>query len=184
MNKRKILVPVQQNLCYSSAPHNIPSAAGPSSAPLNSGMPPIENISMGDPSLDAGRMIMPTSLFSAQNSQMAMLHGMKGGKIKMEPAYSSNSEFTFCTDSFSDSHSATGDVPIPAFSSAELHVQPLNEQLVDIDTSSFGILGQIPRNFSFSDLTEDFTQSTGAPSCLTFNSFSPVSCEKKSILTN
>ncbi|CAA6673586.1 unnamed protein product [Spirodela intermedia] len=82
-------------------------------------------------------------------------------KIKMEPAYSSNSEFTFCTDnSFSDCHSGTGDVPIPPFSGAELHVQPLNEQLVDIDTSSFGILGQIPRNFSFSDLTEDFTHST------------------------
>ncbi|CAA7410828.1 unnamed protein product [Spirodela intermedia] len=150
---------LQQNLCYSSAPHrpgNIPSVAGPSS-----GMPPIENISMDDATLDAGRMGMATSLLSAHNPQMAMLHGMKGEKIKMEPAYSSNSEFTFCTDnSFSDCHSGTGDVPIPPFSGAELHVQPLNEQLVDIDTSSFGILGQIPRNFSFSDLTEDFTHST------------------------
>jgi len=29
-----------------------------------------------------------------------------------------------------------------------------------MDTSSYGFLSQIPRNFSFSDLTEDFSHST------------------------
>ena len=106
---------------------------------VNSEMPPVESIL--------------TNFISAQNPEISTLHGMNGGgTIKMEqPNYPSTSEFSFCSETgFSDCHVAS-----------ELHAQPMNDQLVDIDTSSFGILGQIPRNFSFSDLTEDFTQSSG-----------------------
>uniref|UniRef100_A0A1D1YZU6 Ribosomal RNA small subunit methyltransferase H n=1 Tax=Anthurium amnicola TaxID=1678845 RepID=A0A1D1YZU6_9ARAE len=157
---------LQQTLsCYTSTPSrpdNMPCPLAPSSSLVNGGPPSLQGIAITDAnSLHVERISLPTSLLSTQSSQMAMLHGMNGTTIKMEPTYSSNSEFTFCTDnSFSEGRSATGDAPLQSFSSTELNAQPLNEPFLDIDASSFGILSQIPRNFSFSDLTEDFTQST------------------------
>lgn len=55
-----------------------------------------------------------------------------------------------------------GNLSISHFSSVESSVQPLNENHSpwDADTSSFGFLGRIPRNFSLSDLTADFTNSS------------------------
>ncbi|WZZ29701.1 hypothetical protein YC2023_013102 [Brassica napus] len=38
--------------------------------------------------------------------------------------------------------------------------QPLSETLLDSEAATFGFLGQIPRNFSPSDLTADFSQSS------------------------
>ncbi|KAJ6380829.1 hypothetical protein OIU77_029679 [Salix suchowensis] len=46
------------------------------------------------------------------------------------------------------------------FGSGESSSQALGESILDADTSSFGFLSQIPRNFSLSDLTADFTQSS------------------------
>lgn len=39
--------------------------------------------------------------------------------------------------------------------------QPLSETLLDSEAATFGFLGQITRNFSLSDLTADFSQSSG-----------------------
>ncbi|KAF3618195.1 hypothetical protein FXO38_33572 [Capsicum annuum] len=47
------------------------------------------------------------------------------------------------------------------WSSVESKSQPLNEPLLDADTTSFGFLGEMPQNFGFSDLTADFTNSSG-----------------------
>ncbi|TMW89891.1 hypothetical protein EJD97_016513 [Solanum chilense] len=49
-----------------------------------------------------------------------------------------------------------GNPSLPDFSNVEPSVQPVNEDPWGVDTSSFGFLGKIPRNFSFSDLTADF----------------------------
>ncbi|PHT80555.1 hypothetical protein T459_13570 [Capsicum annuum] len=46
------------------------------------------------------------------------------------------------------------------WSSVESKSQPLNEPLLDADTTSFGFLGEMPQNFGFSDLTADFTNSS------------------------
>ncbi|CAN4109206.1 unnamed protein product [Withania somnifera] len=56
----------------------------------------------------------------------------------------------------------TGNPSISHFSSVESSVQPLNENRSpwDADNTSFGFLGRIPRNFSLSDLTADFTDSS------------------------
>ncbi|KAJ3670233.1 hypothetical protein LUZ60_010557 [Juncus effusus] len=78
--------------------------------------------------------------------------GANGSSIKTESGFNSNSDFGFCADpGFLDSN----------FSSSELTGQPLSvsDPILDMDPS-FGFLSQIPRNFSFSDLTEDFSQST------------------------
>ncbi|KAG6580891.1 hypothetical protein SDJN03_20893, partial [Cucurbita argyrosperma subsp. sororia] len=53
-----------------------------------------------------------------------------------------------------------GDVSVVPYSGMESSGQPMNEALLEPDTSSFGFLGQIPRNFSLSDLTADFSQSS------------------------
>ncbi|KAM3338306.1 hypothetical protein P3S68_030392 [Capsicum galapagoense] len=59
-----------------------------------------------------------------------------------------------------ESRSAMGDASVSSFSSVESNTQPLNEPLLDADTTSFGFLGEMPQNFGFSDLTTDFTNSS------------------------
>jgi hypothetical protein len=59
-----------------------------------------------------------------------------------------------------EGHSAVGDTSIPNFSN-ESNNQPLSDPLLEAEASTFGFLGQIPRNFSLSDLTADFSQSSG-----------------------
>ncbi|MQL98752.1 hypothetical protein Taro_031466 [Colocasia esculenta] len=151
--------------CYTSTPRpdNVPFPLGPSSTLLNGAEPPsFHSTAITDAtSLREERVDLPMSLLPCQSPQITMLHGMNGTTIKMEPTYSSNSEFTFCTvTSYSEGRPATGDAPLPSFSGTDLNGGTLNESMLDIDASSYGILSQIPGNFSFSDLTQDFTQST------------------------
>ncbi|PHT80561.1 hypothetical protein T459_13576 [Capsicum annuum] len=75
--------------------------------------------------------------------------------------YGGNSPFAFGPyDSYLESRSAMGDASVSSFSSVESNTQPLNEPLLDADTTSFGFLGEMPQNFGFSDLTTDFTNSS------------------------
>lgn len=97
------------------------------------------------------------SLLSAHSSTVGQFNGSNGTAIKAESSFSSNPEFAFCNDSaFLEPCQSMGDASGGSFSSSELNGQPIP----DMDTSSYGFLGQIPRNFSFSDLTEDFSHST------------------------
>ncbi|KAJ4760644.1 histidine-tRNA ligase [Rhynchospora pubera] len=66
--------------------------------------------------------------------------------------------FGFNDPGFLEPCPSMGDASGGSFSSSELTGQALADPILDID-SSFGFLSQIPRNFSFSDLTEDFSQS-------------------------
>ncbi|KAJ6808800.1 uncharacterized protein M6B38_279110 [Iris pallida] len=145
----------------SSRPDSLLGNGGSSSAIMNGGPSGNESIHLGNgSSVISGRMDVSPSLLSTQSSQVERSNGMNGTTIKSEPSYSNNSEFTFCTDgSYVETRLPIGDAPGASFSSSEMTGQPLNEPLLDIDSSSFGFLSQIPRNFSFSDLTDDFTQS-------------------------
>ncbi|OAY72779.1 uncharacterized protein LOC109715769 isoform X2 [Ananas comosus] len=102
-----------------------------------------------------------SSLPSMQNSTIGRIAGVNGTAVKTEPSYSSNSDFAFCNDNafLEAARPAIGDASGGSFSSSELTGQPLSDPLLDMDATSFGFLSQVPRNFSFSDLTEDFTQS-------------------------
>uniref|UniRef100_A0A0A9CZK4 Uncharacterized protein n=1 Tax=Arundo donax TaxID=35708 RepID=A0A0A9CZK4_ARUDO len=98
------------------------------------------------------------SLLAAHNSTVGQFNGHNGTTIKTEPSYSSNSDFPFVSDN-TFLEQPVGDVSGGSFSSSELNGQPMGDPILDMDSSSYGFLSQIPRNFSFSDLTEDFSQS-------------------------
>ena len=102
------------------------------------------------------------SLLSAHNSTVGQFNGGNGTTIKAESSFSSNQDFAFCNEStFLEPCQSIGDASGGSFSSSELNGQPISDPILDLDISSYGYLGQIPRNFSFSDLTEDFSHSAG-----------------------
>jgi hypothetical protein len=108
-------------------------------------------------SAHANRIDVPPNMLSSQSSNM----GINGGIIKSEVGYSGSSYMFGADGSILETRPNIGDASVAAFNSVESNSQPLNESLLDSDTSSFGFLGQIPRNFSLSDLTADFSQSSG-----------------------
>ncbi|XP_047261690.1 uncharacterized protein LOC124895298, partial [Capsicum annuum] len=56
---------------------------------------------------------------------------------------------SFSSVDYLESRSAMGDASVSSFSSVESNTQPLNEPLLDADTTSFGFLGEMPQNFGF-----------------------------------
>ncbi|EPS70561.1 hypothetical protein M569_04203, partial [Genlisea aurea] len=52
-----------------------------------------------------------------------------------------------------------GEVSISPLNGTEPKHQTVSESFLDMETNSLGFLGQIPRNFSLSDLTADFSNS-------------------------
>lgn len=172
---------MNQNACF--LPDTTPSTAMPDSLLPNGSSSGIVN---GTPSSDqfiyAGKVIhgLPSSmdasssLLAAHNSTAGRFNGDNGTTIKTEASYSGNSDFGFCNESaFLEPCQSIGDASGGSFSSSELNGQPLGDPIMDMDSSSFGFLSQIPRNFSFSDLTEDFSQSAGIIFCdITFFFFS------------
>ncbi|CAK7340213.1 unnamed protein product [Dovyalis caffra] len=110
----------------------------------------------------ANRIDAPPNMLSMQGSNMGLLQGMNGGIIKSEGGYSGTSPYMFGADgNVLDTRPSIADASVASFSSVESSSQALNESILDADTSSFGFLSQIPRSFSLSDLTADFTQSSG-----------------------
>lgn len=99
------------------------------------------------------------NLLMAQNSSMGIMQGMSGdGMIKSESGYVDGSSFMYnSVNNVLERHPVMPDVPIPpSFIGEESNPKPS----VDPDSSTFGFLGQIPRNFSLSDLTADFSISS------------------------
>ncbi|WOL13038.1 hypothetical protein Cni_G21807 [Canna indica] len=97
----------------------------------------------------------------SHSSNMGRIHGTNGPIVKSEPNYMGNSDFPFGNDSsILEAHQPLEDASAGSFSNSDFAGQPLHSNLLDMDTSSLGF-SQIPRNFSFSDLTDDFTHCTG-----------------------
>ncbi|XP_022742678.1 uncharacterized protein LOC111293895 isoform X2 [Durio zibethinus] len=106
----------------------------------------------------ASRIDPPAAMLPTQSSHMGLMQGINGKMLKSEAGYSGSSAYMFGAESNAlEARPTIGDA---SFSSVESSTQPLNEPLLDADISSFGFLGQIPRNFSLSDLTADFSQSS------------------------
>lgn len=98
------------------------------------------------------------SVLMTQNSNMGIMQGMKS-----ESGYTDASSFLYNpSNNVEERHSVMTDVhvPIPSFVTEESNPKHVivNESM---DSSSFGFLGQIPRSFSLSDLTADFSISSG-----------------------
>ncbi|EOY09018.1 Plant protein 1589 of Uncharacterized protein function isoform 2 [Theobroma cacao] len=163
------LPPMPQNsACYA------PEDTGPSLKqenmhhPMGSSLPNV--FTNGSSSLHAGmhaavelpthasRIDAPPPLLSTQSSNMGLMQGINGKMIKSETGYSGSSAYMFGAEgNVLEPRPTIGDT---SFSSVESSSQPLNEPLMDADISSIGFLGQIPRNFSLSDLAADFSQSS------------------------
>ncbi|KAK6928953.1 Conserved hypothetical protein CHP01589, plant [Dillenia turbinata] len=115
-----------------------------------------------DMSAHARRIDVPPNLLPTQCLNTGMIQGMNGGIIKLEPVYSSGSSFMFGGDTnVSEARQTIGDASIVPYNGVESNSDSLNDPLLDPDASAFGFLGQIPRNFSLSDLTAEFSQSSG-----------------------
>ncbi|CAI9765631.1 unnamed protein product [Fraxinus pennsylvanica] len=113
------------------------------------------------PSIQIPVDVVSDDMLLAQSSHSGILEGIDGGIIKSEEGYTGDSPFMFGGDSnLLETHNGIGDAPVSSFSSVVSNSQPLNENILEADTNMFGFLGQIPRNFSFSDLTADFSNST------------------------
>ncbi|KAH0458938.1 hypothetical protein IEQ34_011752 [Dendrobium chrysotoxum] len=160
------LAAVNQNpSCYlsenasTSRPDGLLPNGGSSSAIISGGPAGNQNVQLGNVSSNfSGRLEVPASMLSSKNSLMGRNHMMNGTTIKTEPSYTTNSEFAFTGSSFLETQ-PTIDTLGASFSGTELTAQALNEPLQDIDSSPYGFLSHIPRNFSFSDLTDGFAQS-------------------------
>ncbi|XP_019444006.1 PREDICTED: uncharacterized protein LOC109348185 isoform X5 [Lupinus angustifolius] len=101
------------------------------------------------------------NMLSAQSSNMGLIQGINRGMIKTEPGYSGCSPYMFGAEgNVLEARPTIGDASVTTFTNAESNSHSMNEAVLDPDTSSFGFLGQIPRNFSLSDLTADFSQSS------------------------
>lgn len=115
-----------------------------------------------DMSAHARRIDVSPSMMLAHSSNVGMMQGMNGGMIKSEAGYGGSSRYMFGNGgNVLETRPVIGDPSVSSFSSVESNSHPLNESLLDADSASFGFLGQIPRNFSLSDLTADFSNSSG-----------------------
>ncbi|KAK1321399.1 hypothetical protein QJS10_CPA03g01709 [Acorus calamus] len=111
-----------------------------------------------DTSRHAGKIEISPHLLPSQNMPMELLPGMNGMTIKSESEFSNHSDFSFSSGGdILETHPIIGDASLASLNSTETH--PLGEPLPDPDSTQFGYLSQIPRNFSLSDLTADFSQS-------------------------
>lgn len=163
MNQKQLCYPSDQSVKSDSARH--PMASGLSnpylngSSTLGANVASSVNISTNARRVDAS----PNMLSPSQTTDMPnMMQGMNGGgMIKSETAYANPASFMYGGErSALEGHSTVGDTSIPSFGN-ESNNQPLSDPLLDAEASTFGFLGQIPRNFSLSDLTADFSQSSG-----------------------
>lgn len=145
-----------------SRPENMHGSVVSASIFLNGG-PSVQGHmqSIDGTSTHAGRMDISPTMHSPQNSHMGLVHGMNGVVIKSEPGYAEGSAFAFSGDgNVMGMPPPIGDIAIPSFGNVDTNSQSLNGSLLDTEASSFGFLGQIPRNFSLSDLTAGFSQSS------------------------
>ncbi|CAL5207625.1 unnamed protein product [Lathyrus oleraceus] len=107
------------------------------------------------------RISSPPSMLSSQNSSLGLIQGVNGGMIKSEPGYSGSPPYIFGHDgSVLEACPTIADAAVTSFNSVDSNSHSMNGALIDPDISSFGVLGQISRNLSLSDLTADFSQSS------------------------
>ncbi|XP_042468838.1 uncharacterized protein LOC122051686 isoform X1 [Zingiber officinale] len=146
---------LSQHASTSSRPDSMPYNEEFSNPLVNartSGQP--GNCLGNDPSILSGHMNASKNVFSSHRDSIGRISEMGGMTVKSEPIYS-NDEFPFGNDSTILEPQSLADASVGSFSSSELSGQHIHNSLLDMDTSSFGF-SQMPRNFSFLDLTDDF----------------------------
>lgn len=109
-------------------------------------------------SISSGRMDITSGM-------PPVLHSHSGISPKRElpiqggSGFSNNSRFSFSAiGNPTDMPSTAMDVSVPSFNSNEAQIQSEERPLQE--SSAYALLGQIPRNFSLSDLTADFSHAS------------------------
>lgn len=96
------------------------------------------------------------NMLLAHNSNIGMMQGINGRMVKQEGI--GGSPFMFGADNnFPEPRNSIGEASVSPFVSGG---DSGSGSMLDPELNSFGFLGQIPRNFSLSDLTADFSNST------------------------
>ncbi|KAK3014764.1 hypothetical protein RJ639_007949 [Escallonia herrerae] len=154
MSNGSHISPMQQNsACYAHAPENNGHALKTESIqqPIASNLPntfinyePSMHSCM-QPAVDMSphsrRIDVSPNMLLAHNSNAGMLQGMNGRMIKTEAGYTGGSQFMYGADgNIVETRAALGDTSISPFSSVESSSHPLNDSLLDADSSSFGLL--------------------------------------------
>ncbi|KAL3533590.1 hypothetical protein ACH5RR_007111 [Cinchona calisaya] len=144
-------------LVHQDVSTNLPNAYNNGASHLQQCIPTVNDLST-----HAQRLNGSSNMLLAQNSNVAMVQGMSGEVIKSEAGYAGNAPFMFAHDgNVLDARRSIGEASVSSYNNAESNVQPLHGTILDPETSSFGFLGQqISRNFSLSDLTADFSNSS------------------------
>ncbi|KAH6819344.1 histidine-tRNA ligase [Perilla frutescens var. frutescens] len=166
----------QMHSMHNNSAYQVPQPAGPPIKPENmhqavSTLPNVytNGASALQPSMQVpvnmsghgGRINVPENMLLAQNSHSGIVQGMNGVVIKSEGGFTGDSHFMFGADNnIIEPRNAIGEASVSPFAGGESSSQALNDSMLDPETGSFGFLGQIPRNFSLSDLTADFSNST------------------------
>ncbi|XP_051140970.1 uncharacterized protein LOC127258211 isoform X2 [Andrographis paniculata] len=108
-----------------------------------------------------GRMDVTGNMLLSQNSNVGMMQGVNGVMVKQEGSFTGDSPFMFGADNaFPEPRNSIGEPSVSPFGSTEAGSGTMNGAMLDPEANSYGFLGQIPRNFSLSDLTADFSNST------------------------
>lgn len=110
-----------------------------------------------DMSAHSRQIDISPDMLLAQSSNVGMSQGVNGGMIKTETGYPGMSQFIYGADgNVMETHPAS----ISSFSSVESNSKPLNETMINADTTSYGLLVQISPNFGLSDLTPEFSHNS------------------------
>jgi len=152
---------VKQNAgCYaidqagpSVSPGSLQPAVAPS-LPFSNGASSLQTPAAFDMSTQSRRIdFLPNTLNVQNSNSMRLMQGLNGGCVKTETGYPSESRIIFdANNNIVETHGPVEDASVAAFGHLDGSSQQLNEELLGID-SSFGQLGQIPKNFSFPDLS-------------------------------
>ncbi|CAA2997475.1 Hypothetical predicted protein [Olea europaea subsp. europaea] len=104
-----------------------------------------------------GRIDVSPNMPLAQSSNPDIIQGM----MKSEASHADDPHFMFVVDrNLQHPNPTIGDASVSRFAGIESNSQASNKSFLDHDMNSFGFLGQISPNFSFSDLTADFSNNT------------------------
>ncbi|CAI9782838.1 unnamed protein product [Fraxinus pennsylvanica] len=136
----------------SSIQSTVPNAFTNGESSLPSSMPVAINM-VGH----VGRIDISPNMPLAQSSNPGIIQGM----MKSEASHADDPRFMFGADrNLRDPNTTIGDASVSPLVGVESNAQASNKAFLDHDMNSFGFLGQISPNFSFSDLTADFSNNT------------------------
>uniref|UniRef100_A0A2P2KHR5 Uncharacterized protein n=2 Tax=Rhizophora mucronata TaxID=61149 RepID=A0A2P2KHR5_RHIMU len=110
-------------------------------------------------SAHAARMSTLPNMLSAQGANMGLMPGLNSQIIRSETDYVGTPSYIFGTDgNVMEASPSIADASVASLSSMASNSHPMPEPL-DAE-NNYGYLSQIPRNFSFTDLTADFAKSS------------------------